>query len=96
MCHHIRRQKTSIMPLFQWVVFFCRVQRNFLKKYAHVQVLNDKKTLAEKKVKFLSIGGAFGYSYVALPKTHSSKQIEVAGKIYDASTAYERVALEFE
>jgi hypothetical protein len=69
---------------------------NFLKKYAHVQVLNDKKTLAEKKVKFLSIGGAFGYSYVALPKTHSSKQIEVAGKIYDASTAYERVALEFE
>ncbi len=30
MCHHIRRQKTSIMPLFQWVIFFCRVQRFFL------------------------------------------------------------------
>ena len=31
MCHHIRRQKTSIMPLFQWVIFFCRVQRGNLK-----------------------------------------------------------------
>ena len=30
MCHHIRLQKTSIMPLFQWVIFFCRVQRGIL------------------------------------------------------------------
>ena len=29
MCHHIRLQKTSIMPLFQWVIFFCRVQSAF-------------------------------------------------------------------
>ena len=38
MCHHIRRQKTSIMPLFQWVIFFCRVQRFFLIGFVFVAI----------------------------------------------------------
>lgn len=56
---------------------------NFLKRYTHVQILNDKKSLDCKKIIFLSIGGGFGYSYQASPKTQHSKKLQFEQKLLD-------------
>lgn len=62
---------------------------NFLKRYVHVRVLNDKKEYAAKKVRFLSLC-AFGYSFCDVPASIKKKYITIDGKEYDATSGRSR------
>ncbi len=85
MCHHIRRQKTSIMPLFQWVIFFCRVQRKNLldinfeidildaevrKDIKNINVEDTQKIIFDLRKRLIEQNTQLGITFDGEPKTN--------------------------
>lgn len=65
---------------------------NFLKKYCHVKIFNDKKHYKHKKIKFLNLT-AFGYSFYEV-SVRQKKFIAINNKRYNARTGYEDTLLD--
>ncbi|WP_163120360.1 DEAD/DEAH box helicase [Acinetobacter pittii] len=65
---------------------------NFLKKYCHVKIFNDKKHYKHKKIKFLNLT-AFGYSFYDV-SVRQKKFITINNIRYNARTGYEDTLLD--
>lgn len=64
---------------------------NFLKKYCHVKIFNDKKHYKHKKIKFLNLT-TFGYSFYDV-SVRQKKFLTINNIRYNARTGYEDTLL---